>query len=132
MSNDRSNGYIGLLPIIHTDDLPATAAWYRDVLGFVIDEDLTADDFIMLWATNADESSWSQLGLMSKDAPGMSAVGQVIGLSVVGIESIFATVKQRGAKILFEIEDRPWGCKEFGAEDPNGYHLYFRESGTDE
>ena len=107
-----------------------TAEYYRDVLGFEIDSELTADDFIMLWVDN------NQLGLMLTNVwagpdttAKVSTNGQIVGVMVEGIDELFARHKANGAKIVFGIVDRPWGCKEYGVEDPNGYRLYFRQSG---
>ena len=124
----KNIGYVGFLPIVHTENLQATAEYYRDVLGFSIDENLVSDDFVMLWAPGGDDT-WHQLGLMNSGKDHQPGRGQVIGVAVEGIDEIFAAVKEQGAKILFAIEDRPWSCREFGVEDPNGYHLYFRECG---
>ncbi len=33
--------------------------------------------------------------------------------------------RANGARIVSELEDKPWGLREYTIEDPNGYHLRF-------
>jgi uncharacterized glyoxalase superfamily protein PhnB len=41
------------------------------------------------------------------------------------VESIQSELRRRGAKIDYELGDQPYGCKEFGIQDLDGYDIAF-------
>lgn len=44
------------------------------------------------------------------------------------VEELYRDHCARGAKIASELEDKPWGFREYSVEDPNGYELRFTGS----
>ena len=40
-------------------------------------------------------------------------------------DALYAEFKSRGVRIAREICDQPYGCRDFGVEDCNGYRLGF-------
>jgi uncharacterized glyoxalase superfamily protein PhnB len=40
---------------------------------------------------------------------------------------LFAEFESKGALVVRRLEQRPWACKDFYVEDPDGYILYFSE-----
>ena len=46
-------------------------------------------------------------------------------IKVDDADELYGMHKLRGASFVSEIEDKPWGAREYVVEDPNGYHLRF-------
>lgn len=106
--------------IFASSDIEATLAHYKDVLGF--------------------ESTWTWgeppvFGLASQGGvtitfelqPELAAKvrGHPHGVKVENVDELYRLHKSRGAHIVSEIEDKPWGLREYIVEDLNGYHLRF-------
>ena len=51
-------------------------------------------------------------------------------IGVRGIDALFEELKTKGALITRLLEERPWSCKDFYVEDPDGYILCFSEETT--
>jgi ribosomal protein S18 acetylase RimI-like enzyme len=46
-------------------------------------------------------------------------------VKVKDVDELYQLHTSRGAHVVFEIEDKPWGMREYIVEDLNGYHLRF-------
>jgi catechol 2,3-dioxygenase-like lactoylglutathione lyase family enzyme len=101
-----------ITPQLPVTDIPATQAWYRDVRGFAVAG--ANDDF---GAVSADRV---EIFFRRVDTPGPSVTCCV---RVEDADALCEAYRERGAKIVEEISDRPWGMREFTVEDPNG-HLF--------
>jgi len=116
----------GIAPQFLVDELSQAIAYYRDRLGF--ETDFVYESFYA-------SVSRDGFSLHLKCAPKTVAdrvhrkqnehLDAYIG--VRGIEALFDELKSRGAHITQPLEDRPWGCKDFYVEDPDGYLLCFSE-----
>jgi uncharacterized glyoxalase superfamily protein PhnB len=42
-------------------------------------------------------------------------------ISVSGIADLFSELQTRGAHIITPLEERPWACRDFYVQDPDGY-----------
>ena len=106
--------------ILAASDIEATLAYYKDVLGF--------------------ESTWTWgdppvFGAASKGGvtitfnlqPELAAKvrGHQHGVKVDDVDELYRLHTSRGAHVVSEIEDKPWGIREYIVEDLNGYHLRF-------
>lgn len=108
-----------VVPVLATTDVMKTAAYYRDILGFAIDDTFCAADWAMLWADQC------QLFLSLNPTAARTAAGQQVLICVPGVDAFYEKHKANGANIISDIEDKPWGLREYTVEDPNGYHLRF-------
>ena len=101
-------------------DIEATLSYYKGVLGF--------------------ETSWTYgdppvFGLVSKGGvtitfhlqPELAAKvrGHPHGIKVDDIDALYRMHRSNGAVIVSEIQDKPWGLREYVIEDLNGYLLTF-------
>lgn len=115
-----------LAPQFLVDDLSKSIAWYRDQLGF--EPDFVYESFYA-------SVSRDGFSIHLKCAPKIAAdrtyrkenehLDAYIG--VRGIETLFGELSSKGANIIRSLEERPWGCKDFYVEDPDGYLLCFSE-----
>lgn len=110
----------GGTPIFASADILASLRFYKEVIGF--------------------ESSWTYgnpptFGSVSNGPvtimfclqPELAKLvsGHQHWVSVDDADETYAQHLERGAKIVSEIEDKPWGAREYTVEDPSGYHLRF-------
>ncbi len=96
-----------------------TQRYYRDVLGFRID---------WTWGEN-------DYGSVSRDETTIflsNAGGEVARMTLFvnssEVDALCAEWKSRGATIVSEPEDKPWGVREFTVEDNNGHRMRIAES----
>ena len=108
-----------VVPVLAANDVLQTAAYYRDVLGFAIDDTFSGSEWAMLWADQC------QLFLALNPSLAGTAKGQQVSICVPGVDAMFERHKANGANIISDVEDKPWGLREYTVEDPNGYHLRF-------
>lgn len=114
-----------IAPSLTVNDLQASLVWYRDVLGFTIDEtwehggkmagvslkaggafiNLSQDD----WAKGRDRVKGEGLRLYLSTAQ--------------DVDEIAAGITARGGKLASEPADQPWGARTFNLVDPDGYKL---------
>jgi GNAT superfamily N-acetyltransferase/uncharacterized glyoxalase superfamily protein PhnB len=101
-------------------DIEATLAYYKDILGF---------DSTWTWGDPPVFGSATKGGvtIAFNLQPELAAKirGHQHGISVKGIDEMYLLHKSKGANIVSEIEDQPWGQREYIVEDLNGYHLRF-------
>ena len=102
-----------LTPQLPVSDVRAAQDYYRDVLGFQIAW-IWLDDYGAVY--NGDV----QIYFTKVDGPRPS---MCCCADVEDADAVYETYRARGAKIVSEIETKPWGMREFTIEDPNG-HLF--------
>lgn len=109
---------ISSTPIFATADVVATLAFYKDVLGF---------NSSWTWGEppNFGGASLGGVSLMFCLQPDLAAKvrGHMHWIKVEDADELYEKHRANGAKVIEEIEDRPWNCREYVVEDPNGYHL---------
>ncbi len=101
-----------MTPQLPVTDIPATQAWYRDVLGFEV-----------AWANEdfgAVSSERVEIYFQRVDSPGAAVTCCV---RVDDADALHDACRERGAKIVDALADRPWGMREFTLEDPNGHRF---------
>jgi catechol 2,3-dioxygenase-like lactoylglutathione lyase family enzyme len=108
-------------------DIVASAHYYRDRLGFGYDRFWgEPPSFVILSRDNCR--------LMLQLAPAnhtivphwrVTAKIWNVYFWVDDADALFAEFNQRGAKIDYEIHDKPYGVREFGIQDLDGYDIGF-------
>ena len=107
--------------VLAVNDLAASAKYYIDVLGFSRDlaaenwEFLSLGDFHVMLGSCPDEVPASETNNHSYFAHVM----------VSGVDELYSKLRSRGAEILQEPEDKPWGAREFGIRTPDGHRMVF-------
>lgn len=112
-------GLFSIEPVLKVTDVKATAEYYRDVLGFEID---------LLWGeppTHAVVRQGIVIQFDQGDSPEMVFPGWMYVRLSRNMHGFYEDLKSRGANIVAEPEDKPWGKREFDVEDCNGYRLRF-------
>jgi uncharacterized glyoxalase superfamily protein PhnB len=116
----------GLSPQFLVDDVPIAVEYYRDKLGF-------APDFVYesFYASVSRDGFSIHLKCAPKTVSDRAHRKQNEHLDahigVRGIEALFEELASKGAHVIRRLEERPWACKDFYVEDPDGYILCFSE-----
>lgn len=116
--------YKRLTPMLWTEDLQASIAFYTQILGF------TCVEFNEEW-------QWAALHLDAIELmlahPNQHTPYDKIGftgsfyIEVDDVETLWHHLKNK-ATIVYELETFDWGMKEFAIKDTNGYMLQFGQN----
>ena len=106
--------------IFACSDIEETLTFYKDVLGF---------ESSWTWGEPPTFGSASRGGvtIMFNLQPGLSGCirGHQHWIKVDDADELYSLHMANGAHVVSEIEDKPWGVREYIVEDINGYHLRF-------
>jgi predicted enzyme related to lactoylglutathione lyase len=125
--NDRPRWSIA--PYFIVDDVVATANDYRDKLGFSYDRFWNdPPSFCMV------KRSGIIIMLAQLDTIGVMRPNHVVDpeggawdayIWIDDADALWAELRSRGAKIVRDVCDQPYRCRDFEVEDRNGYRLCF-------
>jgi predicted enzyme related to lactoylglutathione lyase len=100
--------------VLHVPNVAATAAFYRDRLGFTWD--FGDDTYAVVWRDN------SAIHFVRDEA---SPTGVHLFQWVKDIDGYHREIIARGAEVVAEPTDQPYGIREFGVQDINGVGIVF-------
>lgn len=112
-------------PALTVDDLPASVAWYRDVLGFQVTEEIRREGRLVGTSMKAG-SVEVFLGQddFAKGRDRQKGVGfRLYGSTVQDVDQLAEEIRARGGTLAHEPRDQPWGTREFAVEDPDGFKI---------
>ena len=107
-------------PMMHTRDLQASIAFYRETLGFSVDATWPPDG----------EPSWAALShgaarfMITVDTAEPALTGRLY-FYPDDVDEYYKNVSNRGAQVLRPPAATVYNMYEFSIEDPNGYLLSF-------
>ena len=107
------------------ENLRASLAWYRDVVGFHVDREIERDGTLRAVALKAGAVRI----LLNQDdfAKGRDRIkGQGLSLmftTAQSVDDVAARIRERGGTLESEPADMPWGARVFRLRDPDGYAL---------
>ncbi len=107
-------------PVFVVQDIASSVEHYRDVLGFRVEFTYgqpafyagVERDHLLIHMQAASET---------KRPPGQSAVYAF----VTDVDTLYRELKARGARMLGEPTDYPYGMRDFDIQDLDGNHLSF-------
>jgi uncharacterized glyoxalase superfamily protein PhnB len=108
-------------------DLQKSLTWYRDVVGFTVDEQYERDGKVVGVVLKAGDIEM----LINQDdgAKGWDRVkGEGCSLMFTTIQDVDALAKRivsKGGTLVTEPTDMPWGARMFRVADPDGFKLVF-------
>jgi lactoylglutathione lyase len=106
-------------------DLNKSLAWYRDVVGFTVDQKHERDGKLMAVSLKAGDVRI----LIGQDDGGKGwdrIKGEGFSLQITtaqNIDEVAQRIKQRGGTLATEPTDMPWGARVFRLQDPDGFKL---------
>jgi uncharacterized glyoxalase superfamily protein PhnB len=120
-----------IAPYLIVDDIFESAAFYRDKLGF---------DFNRIWGEppqfvivhrDGVEIMLKSIGSTGHVRPNHRVYEDAPWDAYIWIkdaDALYEELRSRGVKITREIENAPYGCRDFDVEDNSGYILCFGQS----
>jgi uncharacterized glyoxalase superfamily protein PhnB len=106
-------------------DLQKSLAWYRDVVGFTVDQEYSRDGKV----TGAALKAGAVRIMLNQDdgKKGMDRIkGQGISLqfqTAQSVDDIAKRIRDSGGKLDTEPADMPWGARLFRLHDPDGFTM---------
>ena len=107
--------------VLAVKDLPTSTAFYRDVLGFTLDFEVTG------WAFLSRGRFQVMLG-ECPDAMPASRTGDHSYFAYVDVDDVddlHSELSAKGVARIQELADKPWGMREFGLRTPDGHRIMF-------
>ena len=120
-------GIVGSAPILLVKDVVASANYYRDKVGFAYEQFWGEPPcFCILWRDKFN-LMLSQVDDPKFIIPHYKVVERIwnVYFWVNDADALYAELKSRGASIDYELCDQPYGCREFGIQDLDGYDIAF-------
>ena len=108
--------------VIAVKDLDAAVQYYRDVLGFdVKDRGIEGWRWIFLGPLSI------MAGHCSEEVPAMEINNHatILRVELGDVNAYYATCKTGGAVFSNDIDDKPWGVREFTVRTNEGHRLTF-------
>jgi uncharacterized glyoxalase superfamily protein PhnB len=114
------------VPVVNTDDIAKSLAYYQDVLGFAIDFQYGDPPVYAGVNSGAAEIYFTHSPDFVKLIAD-HALHPDIFIWVTDADQYFNLHVKNGAEIIEPIADRSWGARQYVVRDPNGYHLKFAQ-----
>ena len=113
-------------PQLLVEDVAATVAHYREALGFGVRFQI-GDPPVYAIVERGDAAIHFMEAPPGSMRPNHLALPQAsdVYFSVENAAHLFLELRARGAKVVEELSDQPYGMREFTIEDRNGYRLGF-------
>ena len=109
------------------NDLQRSLAWYRDVIGFVVTDEWRVEGVLQgveMRAGSVDiflgQDDWKK-GRNRIKGEGI----RIYGRTVQDIDRLAALIKTKGGVLSHEPQTQPWGERDFGIVDPDGFRITF-------
>src|SRR5262245_7258063 len=109
---------VNVRPNLEVTELAPAVAHLRDVLGFEVDLE---EEEMGLVRLHRDAIG---VAVVRTARPGVNetTVGYI---GVTDVDALHAEVQARGAKIVADLTNHPWGLRDFVVELPGGHRLAF-------
>lgn len=116
--------FTALRPILWTENLDETIAFYMNILGFTLmdrNEDwqwasLRKDEVLIMLSQRNQHENPASIGFSGS-----------FYFNVNDVDDLWEDLKTK-AKVCYEIETFEWGMREFAVYDNNGYRLQFGQA----
>ncbi|MGI9628770.1 MAG: VOC family protein [Longimicrobiales bacterium] len=113
-------------PILTVGDIQASIGWYTDILGLELAQEWKTDSGEVMGATLT--AGGLDFNLAQDDfAKGKDRV-KGVGLRLYcetdqDVDQLAADIKGRGGSLDHEPTTQPWGARDFGITDPDGFKI---------
>lgn len=106
-------------------DIQKSVGWYRDILGFVAGEEWRENGVLMGVEMHAGAVTlWLGQDDWKKGRDRIKGEGiRLYGRTAQDIDRLAALIKARGGVLSHEPRTQPWGERDFGLVDPDGFKI---------
>ncbi len=114
-------------PILLVADVIASGNYYRDRLAFSYDRFWGEPPSFCILHRDGCHIMLKQVEDTGFIVPHSKAAENMwtVYMWVDDVEGLYNELVRRGAKIDYELCDQPYGCREFGVQDLDGYDIAF-------
>jgi uncharacterized glyoxalase superfamily protein PhnB len=130
-SYNPADGFPRIMPALRYEDVGAAVVWLRDVFGLREHLRWTGPDGVVRHAEMRIEDAYVELSGATEECPSPKALGGRVSQSLVvvvdDVDRHFSHAHERGAAIVSELEDKPWGMRQYTAEDLEGHRWEFSQ-----
>ena len=118
---------IGSAAILLVKDVIASANYYRDKIGFTYDRFWGEPPCFCILNRDGFHLMLSRVEDSKYIVPHYKAVEKMwnVYFWVNDANRLYEELKERGANIDYDLCDQPYGCREFGIQDLDGYDIAF-------
>ncbi len=121
MTDSTLNAH-SLMVSLTVKDLAVSRKWYRDVLGFAVENEYEYEGVVRSVAMRAGQVRV----LLNQDdgAKGWDRIkgqGLMFTIAADDVDGAAARIKAAGGTLGAEPEDKPWGARMFPITDPDGF-----------
>lgn len=119
--SEQNSALKSIVPILFVRDVPKSADYFRDKLGFVIDFLYGEPPFY--GAVSRDEVC---IHLRCVHQPNFAELAArefsliLASIEVPDVQALFKEIEARGAEIAQPLTTKPWGGTDFFVRDPDG------------
>jgi len=114
-----------IMPSLTVNDLAASLAWYRDVMGFILAEEYKSDG--MLVGVRLRAGAVEVMLIQDDFAKGRDRQkGQALRFycqTAQDVDQLAAGVVKRGGVLVTSPTTQPWGMRDFAVTDPDGFQI---------
>lgn len=114
-----------VMPSLTVDDAEASLAWYRDVVGFTVADEMRHEGRLqgaVLRAGDVEFLIAQDDFKKGRDRP--KGVGfRLYCTTRQDVDRLAAEIKERGGELAHEPTDQPWGARDFAVVDPDGFAI---------
>jgi len=129
MADDTPPPRWSIAPCFIVHDVVATADFYRDRLGFHYERFWGDPPCFCMVKRSGIIIMLSQPGTRGLKRPNSAAesngAAQDAYIWIEDADRLYAEFRSKGVKIVRELGNEPYGCRDFDIEDCNGYRLAF-------
>jgi lactoylglutathione lyase len=122
------SSFRGSFPILEVSDVSRSLRFYADLLGFRKTFSFDGDDGQPVFASLELEDGTS-LGIAGATDRVESAT-TAIWMYTDDVDAAVAELREAGAEVIAEPEDKPWGERVASIADPDGYTIHIGASGA--
>ena len=118
------------MPSLRYEDVGAALAWLSDTFGLREHLRWTGEDGVVRHAEMRIDGAFVELSSASEEYPSPKALGGVshsIVALVDDVNSHYEHARECGATVIAEPEDKPWGLRQYTAEDLDGHRWEFSQ-----
>jgi len=114
-----------VMPSLTVNDIAASLAWYRDVLGCIVAQEYQRDGKLagVSLKAGAVEILLTQDDF-AKGRDRKKGVGfRLYGVTSQDIDQLAEAIVSRGGVLAQPPQDQPWGSRDFAINDPDGFQI---------
>ncbi|MCH7476164.1 MAG: VOC family protein [Gemmatimonadetes bacterium] len=125
MSVANETKLTSVMPTMTVNDIRASIAWYRDVMGFSVAREMEHEGQLVgaVVAAGAVQFLLGQDDFAKGKDRAKGVASRLYCIYDGDIDEFAEAIKSRGGTLEQEPTDQPWGARDFAVKDPDGFMI---------